>query len=235
MRGVEKCAIPLPQPDVVITEKGLSDLAAHFLVKAGVSAIRRIRKTDNNRVARACGATILHRPEEIREQDVGVKAGLFEVLKIGDEFFTFLVDCDDPKACTGEGCLHAPAGHPMPRPPLLVNRSPDPAPVVLRGASKDILNEVERNLTDAIGVARNVCLEPKLVPGGGAVEMAVTRALNEHAATLAGADQWAFKASRGEWGWHGTGRRCEDPRTHALFFGTSIYQSGGSRKPIHKI
>jgi len=154
------------KPDVVITEKGLSDLAAHFLVKAGVSAIRRIRKTDNNRVARACGATILHRPEEIREQDVGVKAGLFEVLKIGDEFFTFLVDCDDPKACT----------------------------VVLRGASKDILNEVERNLTDAIGVARNVCLEPKLVPGGGAVEMAVTRALNEHAATLAGADQWAFKA-----------------------------------------
>lgn len=49
------------KPDVVITEKGLSDLAAHFLTKAGISAIRRLRKTDNNRIARACGATIVHR------------------------------------------------------------------------------------------------------------------------------------------------------------------------------
>lgn len=49
------------KPDVVVTEKGLSDLAAHFLTKAGISAIRRLRKTDNNRIARACGATIVHR------------------------------------------------------------------------------------------------------------------------------------------------------------------------------
>lgn len=51
------------KPDVVITEKGLSDLAMHFLTKAGISAIRRLRKTDNNRIARACGATIVHRAE----------------------------------------------------------------------------------------------------------------------------------------------------------------------------
>ena len=49
------------KPDVVVTEKGLSDLAMHFLTKAGISAIRRLRKTDNNRIARACGATIVHR------------------------------------------------------------------------------------------------------------------------------------------------------------------------------
>jgi T-complex protein 1 subunit gamma len=49
------------KPDVVVTEKGLSDLAAHYLTKAGVSAIRRLRKTDNNRIARASGATIVHR------------------------------------------------------------------------------------------------------------------------------------------------------------------------------
>ncbi|KAF5840530.1 chaperonin complex component, partial [Dunaliella salina] len=102
------------KPDLVITEKGLSDLAAHFLTKAGISAIRRLRKTDNNRIARACGATIVHRTEEIRESDIGTKAGLFEVVKIGDEFFTFIVDCEDPKACT----------------------------ILLQGASKDILNEV---------------------------------------------------------------------------------------------
>ena len=81
------------KPDVVITEKGLSDLATHFLTKAGISAIRRLRKTDNNRIARASGATIVHRPDEIRESDIGTGAGLFEVKKIGDEFFTFIVDC----------------------------------------------------------------------------------------------------------------------------------------------
>lgn len=53
------------KPDVVITEKGLSDLAAHFLTKSGISAIRRLRKTDNNRIARATGATICHRIEEV--------------------------------------------------------------------------------------------------------------------------------------------------------------------------
>lgn len=141
------------KPDLVITEKGLSDLAAHFLTKAGISAIRRLRKTDNNRIARACGATIVNRPDEIKESDIGTGAGLFEVTKIGDEFYCWIVDCKDPKACS----------------------------VVLRGASKDVLNEVERNLHDAMGVARNVVLEPRLVPGGGAVEMAVSRGLAERA------------------------------------------------------
>jgi T-complex protein 1 subunit gamma len=106
------------KPDLVVTEKGLSDLAIHYLSKAGVSAIRRLRKTDNNRIAKACGAVIVNRPEELQESDVGTRAGLFEVKKIGDEFFSFIIDCQDPKACT----------------------------VLLRGASKDVLNEVERNL-----------------------------------------------------------------------------------------
>eukprot|EP00879_Flechtneria_rotunda_P026387 GHRR01028132.1.p1 GENE.GHRR01028132.1~~GHRR01028132.1.p1 ORF type:complete len:344 (+),score=112.75 GHRR01028132.1:295-1326(+) len=155
------------KPNVVITEKGLSDLAAHFLTKAGISAIRRLRKTDNNRIARATGATICNRIEEIRETDIGTKAGLFEVVKIGDEFFTFIVDCKEPKACT----------------------------IVLRGASKDVLNEVERNLHDAMGVARNICLEPRLVPGGGAVEMAVSRALTERAHTIEGVEAGPYKTA----------------------------------------
>merc|ERR1719412_3254836 len=138
-------------PDLVITEKGVSDLAQHFLAKAGVTVIRRLRKSDNLRVARACGGTIVNRTEEISEEDLGTGAGLFEVRKIGDEYFTFLEQCKDPKACT----------------------------ILLRGASKDILNEVERNLQDAIHVARNIFLNPKLVPGGGAVEMEVSHLLNE--------------------------------------------------------
>ncbi|XP_036673748.3 T-complex protein 1 subunit gamma [Drosophila suzukii] len=137
------------KPDLVFTEKGVSDLAQHYLLKAGITAIRRLRKTDNLRIARACGATIVNRTEELTEKDVGTGAGLFEVKKIGDEYFTFVTECKEPKACT----------------------------ILLRGASKDILNETERNLQDALHVARNLVLEPRLVAGGGAVEMAASQLL----------------------------------------------------------
>lgn len=72
-------------PDVVITEKGVSDLAQHFLLQKNVSVIRRIRKTDNLRIGRVSGATICNRPEELEEKDVGTECGLFEIKKIGDE------------------------------------------------------------------------------------------------------------------------------------------------------
>ena len=114
-------------------------------MKANITAFRRLRKTDNNRVARATGATICSRTDEIQESDVGTQCGLFEVRKLGDEYFAFLEECDDPKACT----------------------------LLLRGGSKDVLMEVERNLQDAMQVIRNVVLEPRLLPGGGAAEMAV--------------------------------------------------------------
>jgi hypothetical protein len=65
-------------------------------------------------IARACGATIVHRPEEAKEEDIGTGAGVFKVEKLGDEYFSFIVDCVEPKACT----------------------------IILRGASKDVLNEV---------------------------------------------------------------------------------------------
>jgi hypothetical protein len=75
----------------------VSDLAQHYLVKAGITAIRRVRKSDNNRIARACGATIVARTDEIQEKDIGTGCGLFEVKKLGDEYFTFLTECDNPK------------------------------------------------------------------------------------------------------------------------------------------
>merc|ERR1719458_543269 len=154
------------KPDLIITEKGVSDLAQHFFNKAGITAIRRLRKSDNLRVARACGATIVNRTDEITEGDIGTGAGLFEVRKIGDEYFSFIEECKDPKACT----------------------------ILLRGASKDILNEVERNLQDALNVARNLWLEPALVPGGGATEMEVAYTLSQMAKSLNGVIQWPYKA-----------------------------------------
>ncbi|KAF8880239.1 chaperonin Cpn60/TCP-1 family [Gymnopilus junonius] len=135
------------KPDLIITEKGVSDLAQHVFVQHNITAIRRVRKSDNNRIALATGATIVNRIEDIRESDVGTKCGLFYIDKLGDEYFTFLVECQEPKACT----------------------------ILLRGPSKDILNEIERNLQDAMSVARNVVFDPNLAPGGGATEMAISR------------------------------------------------------------
>ena len=155
------------KPDVVITEKGVTNTAKHFLLKyVYITDIRRIRKTDNNRVARVSGATIANRPEELQESDVGTDCGLFEIKKIGDEHFTFMTECKDPKACS----------------------------ILLRGASKDVLNEIERNLHDALGVARNVMINPKLVPGGGAVEMELACRLTEFSHQIEGTQQWPFKA-----------------------------------------
>ena len=154
------------KPDVVITEKGISDLAQHFLLKNNVSMIRRVRKTDNVRIARVTGATIVNRPEELIESDIGTKCGLFDIRKIGDDYFTYFVECKNPTACT----------------------------ILLRGASKDVLNEMERNLHDALGVARNLFVSPKLVPGGGAIEMEISHRINEKSKTLPGLEQLPFRA-----------------------------------------
>ncbi|GMG38697.1 unnamed protein product [[Candida] boidinii] len=154
------------QPDLVITEKGVSDLAQHYLLKGGCSVLRRVKKSDNNRIAKATGATIVNRVEDLKETDIGTKCGVFKVELIGDEYYTYLVECKDPQACT----------------------------ILLRGPSKDILNEIERNLQDAMAVAKNVFFEPSLAPGGGATEMAVSVALAEKAKTIEGVQQWPFQA-----------------------------------------
>lgn len=152
--------------DLVITEKGVSDLAAHFLIKHNISVIRRVKKTEQNRIAKVAGATIVNRTDEITANDVGTKCGLFQVQKIDDDYWAFLVECEDPKACT----------------------------IMLRGGSKDTLNEIERNLHDALSVARNILLEGKLLPGGGATEMELAMRLAEQAKELGGLEQWGYTA-----------------------------------------
>jgi len=117
-------------------------------------------------LSRATGAVIVSRPDELREEDVGKKCALFDVKKIGDEYFTFFEQCVDPKACT----------------------------IVLRGASRDILKEVERNLQDAISVARNIYLSPQILPGGGATEFAVAQKLLEKSKTMTTIEQWPYRA-----------------------------------------
>ena len=168
-REVEQMCVNIlrVKPDVVCTEKGLSDLAQHYLMKGGVTALRRLRKTDNNRLARISGATIVHRPEELQESDVGTQCDLFEVQKIADDYWTFISSKPeaDTRACT----------------------------IILRGANKDVMNEVERNLWDAMSVARNIVLDPRLVPGGGAAEMAVSYELNKLSKSVEGVRQTPYR------------------------------------------
>lgn len=154
------------KPDIVITEKGVSDLAQHYFAKANITAFRRLRKTDNNRVARATGATIVSRTDEIRESDIGLGCGLFEMRKMGEEYFAFFDNCKDPKACT----------------------------IILRGGSKDVLNEIERNLSDAMQVVRNVVFDTRLLPGGGATEMAVSVGLRKAGLKMEGVQQGPYFA-----------------------------------------
>jgi len=157
------------KPDIVIMEKGVSDdLAQHYLQMANITAFRHLRKMDNNRIARAMGrATIVSCTEEIQESDIGTKCGLFEMRKIGEEeWFCFLEECEDPKACT----------------------------IVLRGGSKDVLNEIECNLQDAMQVVHNVVYNPKLLPGGGATEMAVAVGLRHAGQKIQGMQQGPFCA-----------------------------------------
>lgn len=144
----------------------MADLAQHYFMKANISSIRRVRKSDNNRIALATGATIVNRIDDLRESDVGTQCGLFEIQKLGDDYFTFLTKCKNPKACT----------------------------ILLRGPSKDIINEIDRNLADAMCVARNVVFDPRLAPGGGATEMAIAVGLTKKARSIEGIEGFPFKA-----------------------------------------
>merc|ERR1719401_2140998 len=97
---------------------------------------------------------------------VGTKCGKFEIKMLGNEYFTYMTECEQPHACT----------------------------VILRGASRDVLNEMERNLADAFSVARNIILEPRMLPGGGATEMELATRMKEKAKAIAGTRQYAYRA-----------------------------------------
>lgn len=154
------------KPDLLISEKGISDLAQHYLMKSGISALRRVKKSDSYRIAKVCGANIVNRLEDLKESDVGKGAGVFYVDKIGEEYFSFIRNCPNSKACT----------------------------MILRGPNKDIINEIERNLHDAIGVARNIYFNPRLSPGGGATEIAIATRLEQLSRDIQGIERLPYRS-----------------------------------------
>jgi thermosome len=148
--------------NVVFVEKGIDDLAQHYLAKAGIYAARRVKKSDMEKLARATGAKILTGLKEISESDLG-KADIVEEKKIGEEVMTYVTGCHNPKAVS----------------------------IILRGGTEHVVDEAERALHDALRVVGVAIEDETLVAGGGSPEVELALRLREYSATLIGREQLA--------------------------------------------
>ncbi|MGQ9551384.1 MAG: thermosome subunit beta [Candidatus Bathycorpusculaceae bacterium] len=151
--------------NVLICQKGIDDLAQHFLARKGILAVRRAKKSDMEKLAKATGGNVITNLDDLTEKDLGY-AKLVEERKIGDDKMTFI-----------EGC-----------------RNPRSVAILIRGGTERIVDEAERSLHDALCVVRDVVQEPKIVAGGGAPELEIARALKEYASGLPGKEQLAVQA-----------------------------------------
>ncbi|HDQ06737.1 MAG TPA: thermosome subunit [Candidatus Bathyarchaeota archaeon] len=147
---------------VILCQKGIDDLAQHFLARKGVIAVRRVKKSDMEALAKATGGKVVTNLTDISKKDLGF-AQLVEERKIGDDKMTFIEGCKNPLAVT----------------------------ILIRGGTERIVDEAERSLHDALCVVGDVIKEPKLLAGGGAPEMEVAKALREYAESLPGREQLA--------------------------------------------
>jgi thermosome len=151
--------------NVVLCEKGIDDMAQHFLARKGILTVRRIKKSDMEKLAKATGGKIITNMDDMSAEDLGY-ANLVEERKIGDDKMTFVEGCKHPRAVT----------------------------ILIRGGTERIVDEAERSLHDALCVVRDVVEEPKIVAGGGAPELEVSRMLKKYAETLPGREQLAVKS-----------------------------------------
>jgi thermosome len=151
--------------NVVLCEKGIDDMVQHFMARKGILAVRRNKKSDMEKLAKATGGKIVSNLDSMSSDDLGY-AALVEERKIGDDKMTFIEGCKHPKAVT----------------------------ILIRGGTQRIVDEAERSLHDALCVVRDVVQEPKVVAGGGAPELEVSRGLKKYADTLPGREQLAVMA-----------------------------------------
>jgi len=147
---------------VVIAQKGMDDLVQHFLARKGILAVRRVKKSDMEKLAKATGGKIITNLDDMTASDLGF-AELVEERKISDDKMTFIEGCKNPKSVA----------------------------ILIRGGTERIVAEAERSIHDALCVARDVVQEPKIVAGGGAPELEVARELKEYAESLPGREQLA--------------------------------------------
>ncbi|MBS7655987.1 TCP-1/cpn60 chaperonin family protein [Candidatus Bathyarchaeota archaeon] len=151
--------------NVALCQKGIDDMAQHFLAKEGIMAVRRIKKSDMEKLARATGGKIATNLDDLKSSDLG-ECKLAEERKIGDDKMVFIQGCKDPKSVA----------------------------ILIRAGLERLVDEAERSLTDALSVIADVYEKNKIVAGGGAVEAEVAKRLRDYAAKVGGREQLAIEA-----------------------------------------
>src|ERR671917_1243580 len=148
--------------NVVVCQKGIDDIAQHYLAKANVLTVRRVKESDMTKLARATGARVINNLEDLTPKDLG-SADLVEERKIETDKWVFIEGAKHPKAVT----------------------------ILIRGGSQRVVDEAERSLHDAIMVTKDVLEKPAIVAGGGSPESYTAGKLREWTNTLAGREQLA--------------------------------------------
>jgi thermosome len=151
--------------NVVICQKGIDDQPQHYLAKAGIFAVRRAKKSDMEKLAKATGARIVNNIHDLTQNDLG-KATIVEEKKIANDEMTYITGCRNAKAIS----------------------------ILIRGGTEHVVDEIERNLHDALGVVGIALEDGKIITGGGSTPMELSRQLHEYAATVGGREQLAIEA-----------------------------------------
>ncbi|MCC7554126.1 MAG: TCP-1/cpn60 chaperonin family protein [Methanobacteriaceae archaeon] len=151
--------------NVIFAQKGIDDLAQHYLSKAGIMAVRRVKKSDIEKLSKATGANVISNFDDLTADDLG-EAGIVEERKVSGEEMIFVEECKAAKAVT----------------------------LFLRGSTKHVVDEIERAIEDAIGVIAATIEDGKVVAGGGAPEIAMAKKLKDYADSISGREQLAVNA-----------------------------------------
>ena len=151
--------------NVLFAQKGIDDLAQHYLSKAGIMAVRRVKKSDIEKLSRATGATVVTNLDDLTTGDLG-EAGIVEERKISGEDMIFVEECSAAKSVT----------------------------LFVRGSTKHIVDEIVRAIEDAIGVVAATVEDDQVVAGGGAPEIAMAKKLKDYAESISGREQLAVNA-----------------------------------------
>jgi len=160
---VDKVAVSTA--NVVLCQKGIDDVAQHYLAKKDILAARRVKKSDMEKLAKATGARIVTNINDLKKTDLGY-AKVVEEEKVADEEMIFVRDCKNPKAVT----------------------------ILVRGGTEHVVDEVDRAIEDAIGAVSSAVEIGKIVSGGGAPEAEVARQLRKYAEGFSGREQLAVNA-----------------------------------------
>jgi thermosome len=151
--------------NAVFCQKGIDDLVQHFLAKEKIYAARRVKKSDMEKLAKATGAQLITKIDELNAEDLG-KAALLEVKKIQDEEMTFVTGCKNPKALS----------------------------ILIRAGTQHVVDEIERSLDDAMSVVSVAIEEGRMLTGGGSTAVELAMRLREYSATVGGREQIAIDA-----------------------------------------